>query len=64
MGLYVDGVPQLVAGQLKEWADHSGVSPARVPGYWLHELGSSFAMGEKPQLAPEAPHKKEKVLLH
>ncbi|KAH8119619.1 alpha/beta-hydrolase [Phellopilus nigrolimitatus] len=48
-GLYVDGVPELVAGDVKKWADFAGVEPTRIPGYWQHKSGSHVVIGEKPR---------------
>ncbi|KLO05516.1 alpha/beta-hydrolase [Schizopora paradoxa] len=61
LGLYVDGVPQYITAKLKAWADLAGVSPVRIPGYWLHNPGSKLVMGEKPQVR-SGDSKREKVL--
>ncbi|THG96269.1 hypothetical protein EW145_g7809 [Phellinidium pouzarii] len=46
-GLYVDGVPELVTGELSKWAEFAGVEAIRIPAYWIHESGSQLVMGEK-----------------
>ncbi|KAH8103754.1 alpha/beta-hydrolase [Phellopilus nigrolimitatus] len=48
-GLYVDGVPELVVGDVKKWADFAGVAPTRIPGYWYHKPGAHVVMGEAPR---------------
>ncbi len=61
LGLYVDGVsPIYVTGKLKGWADHAGVSPVRIPSYWVHGPRSNLIMGEKPIQGSSD----EKVLLY
>ncbi|KLO09150.1 alpha/beta-hydrolase [Schizopora paradoxa] len=57
LGLYVDGVPQLVHDKLQFWARTAGVEPTRIPGYWMHQPGEPIVMGSKP-----APG--EKVVLY
>ncbi|KAH8108407.1 alpha/beta-hydrolase [Phellopilus nigrolimitatus] len=49
-GLYVDGVPELVTGDVKKWADLAGVAPTRIPGYWYHKPGAHVVMGEQPRV--------------
>lgn len=56
LGVYIDAVPELIHGELKQWADVAKVEPIRLPGYWIHKKGTSLVMGEKPS-------KDEKVVL-
>ncbi|THH05033.1 hypothetical protein EW145_g5095 [Phellinidium pouzarii] len=46
-GLYVDGVPELVTGELSKWAEFAGVEAIRIPAYWMHKPASQLVMGEK-----------------
>lgn len=36
-GLFVDGVPELVKGSQKEWAERAQVDSVGIPGYWMHK---------------------------
>ncbi|THG96271.1 hypothetical protein EW145_g7807, partial [Phellinidium pouzarii] len=47
-GVYVDGVPELLAGKVKEWAAKANVEATRIPGYWIHKKGENIIMGQKP----------------
>lgn len=52
-GVWIPAKPQLLQGQVKQWASLSHVSSIDVPGYWYHKPGSivsfnsSAAEGEK-----------------
>jgi acetyl esterase/lipase len=48
LGVYVDPVPNLIHGELQQWADIAKVEHIRLPGYWMHKRGSSLVVGEKP----------------
>ncbi|RDB28750.1 Esterase [Hypsizygus marmoreus] len=56
-GIWVEPAPQLVTGRLKSWMFATSVEAIRIPGYWMHEQGSTIEVG-----APPAPG--EKVLYH
>ncbi|KAG6911110.1 hypothetical protein DXG01_003850 [Tephrocybe rancida] len=56
-GLWVDPVPNLITGKLETWTNAASVIPVRIPGYWTHKKGSTFAVGA-------APAPGEKVLYH
>jgi len=49
LGTYIDPVPELVTGQVKEWAEIAGVETIQIPGYWTHKRGEDIAMGAKPK---------------
>lgn len=55
LGLYVDGVPNLITGVLKEWTEQAKIEPVRLPGYWIHKEGETIPMGQ-------APNNTEKVV--
>ncbi|KAI0940562.1 hypothetical protein AcW1_003725 [Taiwanofungus camphoratus] len=55
--VWIDPVPDLILGDVQEWAGIAGVQPIRVPGYWLDKKGLDTQINEKP--APE-----EKVILY
>ena len=57
LGTYIDPVPELVTGQVKEWAETAGVEAIQIPGYWTHKRGEDIAMGAKPKPG-------EKVMYH
>jgi acetyl esterase/lipase len=55
-GIWIEPVPHLVLGQIKEWADNAKVSPVRIPGYLLDKPGSD--------IAPNAPASRgEQIIL-
>ncbi|KAI5118199.1 hypothetical protein M0805_005553 [Coniferiporia weirii] len=54
-GVYVDGVLELITGQLKDWATQAGVEPVRLPGYWMHKRGSPHTPTD------QKPNPREKV---
>lgn len=66
LGLYIDGVPELVVGEVAEWALKAGVdTDTRIPGYWQHDTGKSspgppLMMGEPPRAGSGEKY----VLLH
>ncbi|KAJ6542949.1 Alpha/Beta hydrolase protein [Mycena capillaripes] len=42
-GIWAEAVPQeFVVGKLQMWASVSAVSPVRLPGYWIHQSGSTI----------------------
>ncbi|KIJ67928.1 hypothetical protein HYDPIDRAFT_83502 [Hydnomerulius pinastri MD-312] len=41
-GVWIEGTPHLVTGELKTWAFVSEVAPERIPGYWYGKKGASF----------------------
>ncbi|KAL1731917.1 Alpha/Beta hydrolase protein [Schizophyllum commune] len=56
-GVWLEPVPELVIGQLRDWAIEQGVEPVRIPGYWVHNTDSNITPGAPPQPG-------ERVLLH
>jgi hypothetical protein len=46
-GVWVGAVPELMAGDLKIWAQTSQVDPINVPGYWIDKKGYDFKPGAK-----------------
>jgi len=54
-GVWIPAAPELVVGQIKEYASAAHVEPARIPGYWMHKEGLNIAVGQKPS-------KDEKIL--
>ncbi|KAJ7188138.1 alpha/beta-hydrolase [Mycena filopes] len=59
-GLWVEPVPaDLVIGQLQVFAGAAGVFPVKLPGYWLHKVGSTIEFG-----APLMPGEKIVYILH
>lgn len=48
LGLYVDGVPELITGKLHDWSEKADVHPVRLPGYWIHKDGEQLMMGQAP----------------
>lgn len=55
-GVWIPPAPQLIVGQVKEWAASALVEPVRIPGYWIDKPGCNTPVG-----APPRPG--EKVLL-
>ncbi|KAH7920508.1 alpha/beta-hydrolase [Leucogyrophana mollusca] len=47
-GVWVDGVPQLITGELTTWASVADVRPARIPGYWI-DRDENLSAGAPPQ---------------
>jgi len=58
-GIWVDPVPELIAGELKSWTLAASVSSVRIPGYWMHRKGSTIDIG-----APPIPEEKVVYFLH
>ncbi|KAF7342560.1 Abhydrolase-3 domain-containing protein [Mycena sanguinolenta] len=59
-GVWVEAVPQnCVIGKVAMWASGAGVSPVRLPGYWIHQPGSTI-----PLEAPLMPGEKVVYVLH
>ena len=48
LGLYVDPVPELYTGVLREWVDKANIESTRLVGYWVHKDGENIIMGQKP----------------
>jgi acetyl esterase/lipase len=38
-GVWIQPVPHLILGPIKEWASNAGVSSVRIPGYWIDKPG-------------------------
>ncbi|KAJ7922032.1 Alpha/Beta hydrolase protein [Mycena leptocephala] len=49
--------PEMIIGKVKMWASISAVSPVRLPGYWIHQPGSTIPLD-----APLMPG--EKIVFH
>ncbi|EIN12044.1 alpha/beta-hydrolase [Punctularia strigosozonata HHB-11173 SS5] len=58
-GIWVEPAPELIVGEVKEWADVAQIEPIRLPGYWLDKSGSDTKPGE-----PPAPGEKVVYALH
>ncbi|KAJ7703104.1 Alpha/Beta hydrolase protein [Mycena rosella] len=59
-GVWVDPVPpDLIVGKLQMWASVAGVSPVKLPGYWIHKPGSTINLE-----APIMPGEKIAYCLH
>ncbi|KAJ6465820.1 alpha/beta-hydrolase [Mycena sanguinolenta] len=59
-GVWVEAAPQSsVIGKVAMWASVAGVSPVRLPGYWIHQPGSTI-----PLEAPLMPREKVVYVLH
>ena len=48
-GIWVDPVPNLIIGDVKAYAETVSVTSIRIPGYWIHKLGSSVEVASPPQ---------------
>ncbi|KAF8630640.1 hypothetical protein AX15_002791 [Amanita polypyramis BW_CC] len=48
-GVWVDAIPELIAGDLKVFADVSSVTSIPIPGYWSHKLGVNFEVASPPK---------------
>ncbi|KAF5354962.1 hypothetical protein D9756_005368 [Leucocoprinus leucothites] len=56
-GIWISPMPKsLLVGKLEQWAEHSGVSPVRIPGYWMNKKGMDVEVDA-------APKPGEKVIL-
>ncbi|KAJ7497386.1 Alpha/Beta hydrolase protein [Mycena latifolia] len=59
-GIWVEPVtPELIVGKLEMWAAVAGVSPVKLPGYWVHKPGSTINLE-----APIMPGEKIGYCLH
>jgi acetyl esterase/lipase len=58
-GVWLDPVPDLVLGEVKQWASIAGVEAVRIPGYWLARSGETIPAGAAP-----APGEKVVLALH
>ncbi|EGN99840.1 hypothetical protein SERLA73DRAFT_180078 [Serpula lacrymans var. lacrymans S7.3] len=47
-GIWIEGVPELVTGELQTWAEVSQVEPSRIPGYWYSKQGADIPANETP----------------
>ncbi|KAL4248917.1 AB hydrolase superfamily protein [Abortiporus biennis] len=47
-GVWVDPVPELVIGQVQQWAENAKVECVRIPGYWIEKKGFDFSIGQPP----------------
>ncbi|KAJ3570274.1 hypothetical protein NP233_g4520 [Leucocoprinus birnbaumii] len=48
-GIWIPAAPKsLIVGKLEQWAEHAGVSPVRIPGYWMNKKGISVASSASP----------------
>ncbi|OCB89727.1 alpha/beta-hydrolase [Sanghuangporus baumii] len=48
-GVWIDGVPELITGDIKKWAEIAGVESVKIPGYWQHKAGEEITMGDAPK---------------
>ncbi|KAH7929059.1 alpha/beta-hydrolase [Leucogyrophana mollusca] len=44
--LWINPVPELIYGELLEWASTMGVEPIRIPGYWIDREGLDIPVGD------------------
>ncbi|KAJ7217967.1 Alpha/Beta hydrolase protein [Mycena pura] len=59
-GVWVEPIEsEAVVGKLRVWASAADVAPVRLPGYWLHKLGSTIELE-----APLMPGEKIVYALH
>ncbi|EJD03407.1 alpha/beta-hydrolase [Fomitiporia mediterranea MF3/22] len=58
-GVYVGAVPELITGQVKEWAEKANVQSVQLPGYWMHKKGLTIPVEQKP-----SPDEKVVYFLH
>ncbi|KAJ6465810.1 Alpha/Beta hydrolase protein [Mycena sanguinolenta] len=59
-GVWAEAAPQsCIIGKVAMWASAAGVSPVRLPGYWIHQTGSTV-----PLEAPLMPGEKIVYVLH
>lgn len=59
-GIWIPPAPNnLIVGKLDQWAEYAGVSPVRIPGYWMNKKGMDLAAGATPQ-----PGEKVVLALH
>ncbi|KAI0093134.1 alpha/beta-hydrolase [Irpex rosettiformis] len=56
-GVWMPAVPELITGEVKQWAAISNVESIQIPGYWLEAAGTDLPVGAPPQLG-------EKVLIN
>ncbi len=47
--MWVNPVPHLIVGEVKEWATLTGVEPVRIPGYWLEKPGADVPVTARAQ---------------
>lgn len=57
--VWLDSTPQLVVGDVKQWAERGNVQPIRIPGYWYDKDGHDTPIG-----APPEPGEKVVLYLH
>ncbi|KAJ7178440.1 endoplasmic reticulum protein [Mycena crocata] len=59
-GVWVEPISaDLIVGKVKTWASAAAVSPVKLPGYWIHKLGSTIKLE-----APLMPGEKIVYALH
>lgn len=64
-GVWIEPTPELVKGQVAEWAKLSNVEAVRIPGYWYRSPSSHFNLTsdsngvDSPPISPE-----EKVIMY
>ncbi|PAV20303.1 alpha beta-hydrolase [Pyrrhoderma noxium] len=63
-GIYVDGIPELVTGKLKDFATQAGVKPVRIPCYWIQKKGLEASSIPTPETASATISESEKVVLY
>ncbi|KAI0344804.1 endoplasmic reticulum protein [Trametopsis cervina] len=49
-GLWIAPAPELVVGEVQEWAKITKVECIRLPGYWLEKEGADISINARPQL--------------
>ncbi|KAH8097120.1 Alpha/Beta hydrolase protein [Cristinia sonorae] len=56
-GVWIPPCPDLVVGEVKQWAEQANVEAIQIPGYWYNKKGTDIAADE-----PASPG--EKVIYH
>ncbi|KAI0344784.1 alpha/beta-hydrolase [Trametopsis cervina] len=58
-GVWIAPVPNLILGEVKQWAADAGVESIRIPGYWFEKKGHHVPLGSPPK-----PGEKMLYVLH
>ncbi|THH31838.1 hypothetical protein EUX98_g2357 [Antrodiella citrinella] len=58
-GIWIPPSPDLVVGQVKQWADQGNIKSITIPGYWYDKQGHDLPVG-----TPARPGEKVVYLLH
>ena len=58
-GIWLKATPELVKGQVAEWAKLGDVEAVKIPGYWYHSPSSDSDPVDSPPISPD-----EKIVLY